>query len=159
MDIDRVCSVCDAKLSSETQRSIAMFAEVVWHVLVNLGRTEGWCHLSLLQAHCLYAMNLLTACACVWARAGHKSPNPYEMYSRSRRIIGCEPAHQLMPRQFACLFLIPQSDYIVISLYRLLLNSRRPFMRFTYHVQYSGTRLIRTPSGHAEMSVLSGCPH
>ena len=33
--------MCDAKLSSETQRSIAVFAEVVWHVLVNLGRTEG----------------------------------------------------------------------------------------------------------------------
>lgn len=41
MDIDRVCSVCDAQLSSETQRCIAVFAEVVWHVLVNLGRTEG----------------------------------------------------------------------------------------------------------------------
>ena len=41
MDMDRVCSVCDAKLSSESQRSTAMFAEVVWHVLVNLGRTEG----------------------------------------------------------------------------------------------------------------------
>lgn len=41
MDIDRVCSVCDAKLSPETQRSIAMFGEVVWHVLVHLGRTEG----------------------------------------------------------------------------------------------------------------------
>lgn len=41
MDTDRVCSMCDAKLSSETQRSIAVFAEVVWHVLVNLGRTEG----------------------------------------------------------------------------------------------------------------------
>lgn len=41
MDTDRVCSVCDAKLSAETLRSVAMFAEVVWHVLVNLGRTEG----------------------------------------------------------------------------------------------------------------------
>ena len=41
MDTGRVCSVCDAKLSAETQRSVAMFAEVVWHVLVNLGRTEG----------------------------------------------------------------------------------------------------------------------
>lgn len=42
MDTDKVCSVCEAKLSSESQRSIAMFAEIVWHVLVNLGRTEGW---------------------------------------------------------------------------------------------------------------------
>ena len=42
MDTDRVCSVCEAKLSSESQRSVAMFAEIVWHVLVNLGRTEGW---------------------------------------------------------------------------------------------------------------------
>ena len=37
-------SVCDAQLSAETQRCMAMFAEIVWHVLVNLGRTEGWCY-------------------------------------------------------------------------------------------------------------------
>ena len=29
----------------------------------------------------------------------------------------------------------------------------------TYVFKYSGTRLIRTPMGHAIVSVLSGCPY
>lgn len=41
MDFDKVCVACEARLSPETQRSVAMFAEIVWHVFVNLGRTEG----------------------------------------------------------------------------------------------------------------------
>lgn len=41
MDFDKVCAACEARLSTETQRSVAMFAEIVWHVLVNLGKTKG----------------------------------------------------------------------------------------------------------------------
>ena len=56
-DIDRVVSVCDAQLSAETQRCMAMFGEIVWHVLVNLGRTEGWCY-CVAALKCLSVPNL-----------------------------------------------------------------------------------------------------
>ena len=54
---------------------------------------------------------------------------------------------------------LTEKTQVHLKMFSVSLCEIAPKASKTHRLTYSGTRLIRTPRGHAKVSVLSGCPY